>query len=125
MDETSFTAVVNAEKLDLSGKLVENKESGALFDAYQHKRNIYVAHDPRPEIYGEYPKFKDGTFKTSLLGDLLDMDTKMGYTKQVLNIEYSVTGNKGPVIFFLHGVPMNRRMKFAIMRRMNRFYRCV
>nr|QBK84541.1 MAG: haloalkane dehalogenase [Pithovirus LCDPAC01] len=125
--EMEFIGNINREKFDqeenLYENLYENKESAALFDAYNGPRDIHVAHDPRPEIYGAYPKARDGVFITSLpRGNISSKDGKRT-VKKPLRIAYTVMGNKGPVWVFLHGVPMNRRMKFPIMRRMSRFCR--
>lgn len=112
----NLTRQINSVKLKGS-KLVDNLLSSALFEAYNGPRDPWMGHEPNLEIYGKTPVAKHGSYTTQFKGLVEPGKTEL------LKIKYTTMGSKGPVFILLHGVPMNRRMKIGLMRRMGKFCR--
>lgn len=115
-EKMELTRQINSVKLKGSN-LVENSLSSALFEAYNGPRDPWAGHEANLEIYGKTPIPKHGSYTTRFEGLV-----EPGKIER-LKIKYTTMGSKGPVFILLHGVPMNRRMKIGLMKRMCKFCR--
>ncbi len=120
-----------------------------LFDAFNLRPNKFAAHDPIPEVDGPPPHFEDGSMmwrpgdgrrgKVPMRnGERLPIDRYHGMQvadvphetvtefRIAYTIAYPATRRAGdlddlPLIGLLHGVPMNRRLKYRVMRELGKF----
>ncbi len=109
-----------------------------LYDIFSKLPNYSVGNKPRLDLYYEpnFPEFN----KSDLVGNLVkDDDSKFvhGYIKVkddpkvrrtesgMVKIAFSMVGDEGPIILFLHGVPTNRIQYYPIMSKLRSFARCV
>lgn len=113
-----------------------------LYDIFSNPPNHLVGNKPRLGLYYEpgYPKLspaaekalvKGSFFKdeeTKAIGGKLRVrdDPKVKRTKTgMVDIAFTMIGDQGPVVLFLHGVPTNRVQYYPIMNLMRSFCRCV
>ncbi len=113
-----------------------------LYDIFSNPPNYLVGNKPRLGLYYEpgYPKLspaaekalvKGSFFKdeeTKAIGGKLRVrdDPKVKRTKSGwVDIAFTMIGDQGPVVLFLHGVPTNRVQYYPIMNLMRSFCRCV
>lgn len=118
-----------------------NDMDSKLFDIFSKKPNYLVGNKPRIGLYYEpgYPSlFKNaekslvGLLKRdeaskSIRGKLrVKDDPKVKRTKTgMVDIAFTMFGDKGPIVLFLHGVPTNRSQYYPIMNLLRSFCRCV
>jgi len=98
----------------------------SLYQAFSHPPDPDVGTEPRRNIYRDVGKPEHGKVlvKTPFSGLLKDESGEEVYYNEML-IAYTLWGNKGPVVLFLHGVPTNRRQWRPIQERLAPFCRTI
>ncbi len=111
-----------------------------LYNIFSHKPNYTVGNKPRLNLYYE-PKFPKIPIKAGgLINNIKkDEDTKYIHGKLrvkddpkvkrtkngMVDISFSMVGDEGPIVLFLHGVPANKTSYYPIMNKLRSFARCV
>lgn len=90
-----------------------NKPS--MYDALSHSPDSISGHKPRPDIYRKFGQAVHGVFEATMpMSGMVKQSDGTYLETNKFNIAYTLMGNKGPVVAFLHGVPTNRRQWFPI-----------
>ena len=76
-------------------------------------------HKPEP-IYRDGGEPSYGTLKVEALEGEIN-----GEITNMMNIAYTLWGDKGPIVLFLHGVPTNRRQYYPMQKLMSPFCRTI
>lgn len=112
-----------------------------LYDIFSHDPNYFVGNKPRTSLYYEpnFPRLS-GLARKSLVGPLKKDQESKSISGKIrvkddpevkrskdgnVDIAFTMIGDKGPVILFLHGVPTNRVQYYPIINLMRSFCRCV
>ena len=85
-----------------------------LYQALSHPRDPLVGTEPDPSIYRRWGE--------PVVGDWTWRDSK---TERDFKIRYTLMGDAGPVVLFLHGVPTNRKQWYSVQRRLAPFFRTI
>lgn len=93
------------------------------FDAYSQQPNEFVGTRPRPELYRKSSPPENKTFKFTY--PFHRWSDKSQTWKNTYKVKYTIWGDEGPIILFLHGVPANRKMYFPLQERISPFCRTI
>ena len=97
-----------------------------LYEAFSHPPDPDVGTEPRRNIYRDVGKPVHGKIlvQTPFGGYINTSPDKQIYTDE-MEIAYTLWGNAGPVVLFLHGVPTNRRQWRPVQERLAPFCRTI
>ncbi len=95
------------------------------YDAMSHPVDPFQGHEPR-SIYRSPGQPRTGKFPVTLpyYGMIRNSTGEWVRTNQA-EVAYTIWGDKGPLVAFLHGVPTNRRQWYPVQKRVASFCRTI
>ena len=95
-----------------------------MYNAMSHPPNPFMGNEPR-DIYRKVRAPRHGKYRVTLPYSGMIHNGKEWKKTNIAEIAYTLWGDKGPIVAFLHGVPTNRRQWYPIQKRVASFCRTI